>query len=96
MSIVELNDEIIKIFIESKLVECDGFTLVGSYLEKSYNGYIVVFKAENRQLLLHSTNDNKDLKSINLVDMKACKCIEFSIQSYNTFKECLSEIKKNH
>lgn len=76
MNIVELNDEIIKTFIESKLVEYDGFVLIGNHLEKSFNGFDVIFEAKDKQLLLYSISNGKILKSLSLVDM-ACKYIEF-------------------
>lgn len=96
MNIMELNDEIIKIFIESKLVEHDGFVLVGNHLENSFNGFEVIFEARGRQLLLYSKRDSELLRSISLVDMEPYNCIEFSMKSYYSFKECLSEVKKNH
>lgn len=91
-----LNDEVIKIFIESWLVKYENFTLVQQSLEKSFNDYKVVFRLRGRQLELFSLNECKVLESIPISDIDADKCIAFAKQAYIAFHRAICEIKKNH
>ncbi|MDR7016083.1 hypothetical protein [Acinetobacter sp. 3657] len=91
-----LNDEVIKIFIESWLVKYDNFTLMQHFVEKSFNGYKVVFRLNGRQLELFAIDDHKVLERVQIVDVDTNKCIAFAMKAYLVFHKAICEIKKNH
>lgn len=91
-----LNDEIIKIFIESWLVKYENFTLIQHSVEKSFNGYKVVFRLNDRQLELFAIDDHKVLERVQIVDVNTNKCIAFAMEAYLVFHKTICEIKKNH
>ncbi|KXZ62331.1 hypothetical protein [Acinetobacter venetianus] len=91
-----LNDEVIKIFIESWLVKYENFTLVQQSLEKSFHDYKVVFRLRGRQLELFSLNECKVLESIPISDIDADKCIAFAMEAYLVFHKTIGEITKSH
>ncbi|ENU33384.1 hypothetical protein [Acinetobacter parvus] len=61
-----LNDEVIKIFIESWLVKYENFILIQHSLEKSFNGYRVIFRLNGHQLELFSIDDHKVLEKVQI------------------------------
>ncbi|MGG2096813.1 MULTISPECIES: hypothetical protein [Acinetobacter] len=91
-----LNDEVIKIFIESWLVKYENFTLVQQSLEKSFNDYKIVFRLRGRQLELCSINEAKVLKIVQIPDVDTDKCIAFAMEAYLVFHQVICDIKKNH
>ena len=91
-----LNDEMIKIFIESWLVKYENFTLMQHSIEKSFNGFKVGFRLNSRELELFVIDDHKVLEKVQIVDMKEDKCIAFAMKAYLVFHKTICEIKKNH
>jgi hypothetical protein len=91
-----LNDEVIKIFIESLLVKHEGFTLMKHAIERSFNGYSIGFRLNVRQLELFTIDDNKVLERVQIVDMAASECITFAKQAYMILHRVICEIEKNH
>lgn len=91
-----LNDEVIKIFIESRLVKYENFNLVQGSIGRSFNRYDVVFRLNERHLELVAIEENKVLQEVPIVDMEAKECIAFAKQAYMVFHQAICEIKKNH
>ncbi|MEQ1310719.1 hypothetical protein [Acinetobacter sp. XH1639] len=91
-----LNDEVIKIFIESRLVKYENFNLVQGSIGRSFNRYDVVFRLNERHLELVSIEENKVLEKVQIVDMEASECIAFAKQAYMVFHQTICEIKKSH
>ncbi|GEM_PF-5655532 len=91
-----LNDEVIKIFIESWLVKYENFTLIQHPVEKSFNGYRVAFSLNDKQLELYTFDDHKVLERVQIVDVDTTKCIAFAMEAYLVFHKKICEIKKNH
>lgn len=91
-----LNDDVIKIFIESRLVKYEGFNLEQDYIGRSFNRCDVVFRLNERNLELVSIEENKVLKEVSIVDMEAKECIAFAKQAYIVFHQAICEIEKNH
>lgn len=91
-----LNDEVIKIFIESWLVKYENFILKQCFVEKSFSGYRVAFRLNDRQLQLYSIDDHKVLERVQIVDVDTNKCIAFAMEAYLIFHKAICEIKKSH
>ncbi|UUM28382.1 hypothetical protein NQU59_04460 [Acinetobacter colistiniresistens] len=91
-----LNDEVIKIFIESRLVKYECFKQVQDYIGRSFNRCDVVFRLNERNLELVSVEENKVLQEVPIVDMEAKESIAFAKQAYMVFHQAICEIKKNH
>ena len=76
---MELNEEIIKIFIESWLVKCQSFLLFDDQVEKRTDGNRILFQ------LLNSKLELKDMLMISIEipkDMNSKECILFAKNSY--------------
>lgn len=91
-----LNDEVIKIFIESWLVKYENFTLIQNSVEKSFNGCRIAFRLNDRQLELYTVDDNKVLERVQIVDVDTNKCVAFAMDAYLVFHKTICEIKKSH
>lgn len=91
-----LNDEVIKIFIESWLVKYENFVLTNYSLEKSFNGYKVAFRLKDRQLELFTIDEYKLLERVQIIDVETSKCLAFAIEAYLVFHKTICEIKKSH
>jgi len=96
MTEYNLNDEVIKIFIESWLAKYEGFILIEHVLEKSFNSYRVAFRLKDRQLELYAIDDNKVLERVQIVDVDTNKCVAFAMEAYLVFHKSICGIKKNH
>lgn len=96
MTEYNLNDEVIKIFIESWLAKYEGFILIEHVLEKSFNSYRVAFRLNDRQLELYAIDDNKVLERVQIVDVDANKCVAFATKAYLIFHKTIGEITKSH
>lgn len=91
-----LNDEVIKIFIESWLVKYENFVVMQHSIEKSFNGFKIGFRLNCRVLELFAIDDYQVLEKVQIVDMKEDKCIAFATKAYLVFHNTICEIKKNH
>lgn len=91
-----LNDEVIKIFIESWLVKYENFILKQHFVEKSFNDYRVAFRLNDRQLELYAIDDHKVLEKVQILDMDTNKCIAFAMEAYLVFHKTICELKKSH
>ena len=80
---VELNYDVIKIFIEGWLVSYHGFSLNGNQVEKLHLTSRIVFQLHNIELELKDVSQERVLVSILLpkyIDSK--DCISIAMKSY--------------
>lgn len=91
-----LNDEVIKIFIESWLVKYENFILKQHFVEKSFNDYRVAFRVNDRQLELYAIDDHKVIEKVQILDIDTNKCIAFAMEAYLVFHKTICELKKSH
>lgn len=87
---MELNHEVIKIFIESKLVRQYGFALIDDELKKRQ----IVFRLNDSILTLSETKNGRKLISISIPnDIESADCMSFAIKSYLRISEVIEKEK---
>lgn len=87
---MKLNHEVIKIFIESKLVRHYGFALIDDELKKKQ----IVFRLDNSILTLSETRNGRKLISISIPnDIESADCISFAMKSYLRISEVVEKEK---
>ena len=87
---MKLNHEVIKIFIESKLVIQYGFALIDDELKKRQ----IVFRLDNSILTLSETRNGRKLISISIPnDIESADCISFAMKSYLRISEVVEKEK---
>lgn len=80
---IELNYEVIKIFIEGWLVGYHGFTLNDDHVEILNSSKLIVFQLHNSELKLKNVSEDRVLVSILLPENIDSKdCILIAIKSY--------------
>ena len=88
-----LNEEVIKIFIESQLISCHSFCLFNDYVEKKEGDSRIVFELRNSRLELHSMRDDRIIVSIEIPkSIDSTQCVSFAKKS---FLEISQVIEKN-
>ncbi|OTG78528.1 hypothetical protein B9T23_00055 [Acinetobacter terrae] len=79
----ELNDEVIKIFIEGWLVKYHFFSLCNDKVEKRRNGVRVIFGLYNSRLELKDVAQDRVIISIEIPkDINSKDCMSFAMKSY--------------
>lgn len=88
-----LNQEVIKIFIESRLISCHSFYLFNDHVEKREGDSRLVFELRNSRLELHSLRHNRIIVSIEIPEnIDSTQCVSFAKKS---FLEISQVIEKN-
>lgn len=80
---IELNYEVIKIFIEGWLVKYHGFSLNDNQVEKLNSTNRIVLQLHNSELELKNISEDRVLVSIHLPEYIDSKdCISIAMKSY--------------
>lgn len=80
---MRLDEEIIKIFIEGRLVRYHSFSLFNDQVEKSSDGARIIFELRDSRLELKNVSQDRILSSIKIPsDMDSKDCMSFAMKSY--------------
>lgn len=90
----DLNNEVIKIFIEGWLVRYDNFLLIHNFVEKEINNHKVMFRLIEGNLELYIPSTQQILKAIQIQKIESAQCIAFAMQAYIEIKKSLMQFEE--
>lgn len=88
-----LNQEVIKIFIESRLISCHSFYLFNDHVEKRKGDSKILFELRNSKLELRNMQNDRVLISIKIPEnIDSTQCISFAKKSFVEISQIVEKL----